>query len=313
MKLKNVGKLMLILFVIGLSGVLAINIEVINIGKLRIISMEEIKTDDEYDCILILGAGVKGENPSHMLKERLDTGIEIYNKRLINTFIMSGDHGQINYDEVNVMKNYALKEGVSSSDVFMDHAGFSTYDSLYRAKYVFGVKKVLIVTEEYHLYRALYIARMLGIDAYGVDATKDIYYGQTGREIREVLARNKDFFKALIKPKSKYVGSSISLDQNGDVTNDNHIIISTPNGEEKYYISSFMTYKTINDYIKKKEFKDFKCDCLPNYYLTFNDDRSATYGLMLYGKSIHIMKDDKKIILNEEESKVILDIINGDE
>lgn len=313
MKLKNILKLILILFVLGLSGILTLNLEVINIGREKIISINDIKKEDDYDCILVLGAGVRNGEPSKMLKERLDTGIEIYDKNLINTFIMSGDHGRKNYDEVNVMKNYALELGVPSSSVFMDHAGFSTYDSLYRAKYVFGVKKVLIVTEKYHLYRALYIADSLGIDAYGVDATKDTYYGQTGREIREVLARNKDFLKGIIKPKSKYVGSSISLDQNGDITNDNHIIIKTLNGEEEYYISSFMTYRTINDYIKKKEFIDFRCDCKPNYYLIFNDNKDETYGLMLYGKEIHITKEDKKIKLTEEESKILFDILKREE
>lgn len=313
MKLKNILRFLLVVIVLGLSASLTINIEVINTTRNQIIDISEIDDDNDYDCILVLGAGVRNGEPSKILKERLDTGIDLYNKGLISTFIMSGDHGQINYDEVNVMKKYALDNNIPSSSVFMDHAGFSTYDSLYRAKYVFGVKKVLIVTEKYHLYRALFIANSLGIEAYGVDATKDIYYGQTGRDIREFLARNKDFFKSLIKPKSKYVGSSISLDQDGDVTNDNHIIISTPNGEENYYVSSFMTYKTINDYVKRKDYKEFKCDCKPNYYLTFNDNKNDTYGIFLYGKTIHIMKDDKKIILTEDDAKVIFDIINKNE
>lgn len=310
MSLKKIIRLLLIIIVTGLSCALTINIEVINTTKNQIIEISEIGDDNDYDCILVLGAGVRNGEPSKMLKERLDTGIEIYNRGLISTFIMSGDHGQVNYDEVNVMKNYALDSDIPSSSVFMDHAGFSTYDSLYRAKYVFGVKKILIVTEKYHLYRALFIANSLGIEAKGVDATKEIYYGQMRRDIREFLARNKDFFKSLIKPKSKYVGTSISLDQDGDVTNDNHLIISTPNGEENYYVSSFMTYKTINDYVKRKDYKDFRCECVPNYYLTFNDNRDDTYGIFLYGKTIHIMKEDKKIILTEEESKVIFDIIN---
>lgn len=312
MKLKKLIRLILVIIVVCLSASLVINIEVINTTKSQIIAVDEIENNNDYDCLLILGAGVRNGEPSKMLKERLDTGIEIYNKGLISTFIMSGDHGQVNYDEVNVMKKYALDKNIPSSSVFMDHAGFSTYDSLYRAKYVFGVKKVLIVTEKYHLYRALFIANSLGIEARGVDATKDIYYGQTKREVREFLARNKDFLKSLIKPKAKYVGSSISLDQDGDITNNNHIVISTINGEENYYVSSFMTYKTINDYVKRKEHIDFKCNCQPNYYLTFNDNKKDTYGILLYGKTIHLIKDDKKIILNEEESKVIWDVINKD-
>lgn len=312
-KLKSIIRLLLILFVMGVSGVLIINLEVINIGKQSIITIDDIDDNNDYDCILVLGAGIRGDEPSPMLKERLDTGIEIYNKKLVSTFIMSGDHGRVNYDEVNVMKNYAFDQGIPSSSIFMDHAGFSTYDSLYRAKYVFGVKKVLIITEEYHLYRALYIAKQLGIEASGVDATKEIYSGQSLREIREILARNKDFVKTIFKPKSTYVGSSISLNESGDVTNDNHLVISTLNGKEKYYVSSFMTYKTINDLIRKKEYIDFKCNCLPEYYLTFNDVEEEKYGIMLYGKEIHITKDDKKIKLTEDESKVLFDIINGEE
>lgn len=312
-KLKNIIRLLIILFVICLSGVLTINIKVINTGKQYIITIDEIDPNNDYDCILVLGAGIVGDEPSPMLKERLDTGIEIYNENLISTFIMSGDHTRINHDEVNVMKNYAYNKGIPSSAIFMDHAGISTYDSLYRAKYVFGVKKVLIITEEYHLYRALYIAHNLGIEAYGVDATKEVYSGQVLREIREVLARNKDFVKTIFKPKATYGGSTISLNQSGDITNDNYLIISTLNGSEKYYISSFMTYKTINDYITKKEYIDYKCNCLPEYYLTFNDNEEETYGIMLYGKEIHITKDDKKIKLTEEESKVLFNIINGEE
>mgnify|MGYP000152299077 FL=1 len=72
---------------------------------------------------------------------------------------MSGDHGRENYDEVNTMKNYAINDGIPSEDIFMDHAGFETYDSMYRAKKIFGAKKVVIVSQKYHLYRSLYIAK----------------------------------------------------------------------------------------------------------------------------------------------------------
>ena len=83
---------------------------------------------------------------------------------------MSGDHGRVSYDEVNTMKDYAINDGIPSDDIFMDHAGFSTYDSMYRAKEIFGVKKIVIVSQKYHLTRALYIAKKLGIEAYGVSA-----------------------------------------------------------------------------------------------------------------------------------------------
>ena len=133
---------------------------------------------------------------------------------------MSGDHTRKNHDEVNIMKEYAINNNVPSEDIFMDHAGISTYDSIYRAKNIFNAKKIVIITQKYHLYRALYIANQLGLEAYGVEAPKKIYRGNTYREIREILARTKDFIKCLIKPKSKYLGDSYSLEESGDVTND---------------------------------------------------------------------------------------------
>lgn len=133
---------------------------------------------------------------------------------------MSGDHGTESYDEVNVMKKFAIDHGVPSEDIFMDHAGFSTYDSVYRANHIFEAKKVLVVTQEYHLYRALYIANQLGLSADGVAAEKIAYSNQWIRDLREVLARDKDVVKSLLKPKSTYLGDPIPLDQSGDVTND---------------------------------------------------------------------------------------------
>ena len=118
------------------------------------------------------------------------------------------------------MKEFAINEGVPSEDVFMDHAGFSTYDSIYRAKEIFKAKNIIIVTQEYHLYRALYIAESLGLNAYGVSADSRKYAGQTSRELREILARDKDFVKSIFKPKSTYLGEEIPVSGNGDVTND---------------------------------------------------------------------------------------------
>ena len=118
------------------------------------------------------------------------------------------------------MKQFAIEKGIPSEDIFMDHAGFSTYDSIYRAKEIFGAKKIIIVTQEYHLYRALHIANRLGIEAYGVGADPRQYVGAFNREVREILARNKDFVKCIIKPNPKYLGDKIPISGNGDNTND---------------------------------------------------------------------------------------------
>ena len=150
--MKKYLKFILLIPIIIIIIVFSINFYVINSTKDQIINTKDL---NDVDCIIVLGAGVWGDNPSPMLEDRLLKGIELYNKGVAPKIIMSGDHGQKEYDEVNIMKEYAINEGVPSEDVFMDHAGFSTYESIYRAKEIFGVKKVVIVTQEYHLYRAI--------------------------------------------------------------------------------------------------------------------------------------------------------------
>lgn len=182
---------------------------------------EDSGIPEDIDCIIILGASVKnGDTPSPMLRDRLDKGIELYKAGAAPKILMSGDHGSEYYNEVGVMKQYAIAQGVPSEDIFLDHAGFSTYESMYRAAEVFGAKRVLIVTQSYHLTRAVYDARALGLDAYGVAAAPIKYGGQTVRNIREYLAISKDFVMTLLKPQPTLLGDPISLDGSGDVTDD---------------------------------------------------------------------------------------------
>ena len=155
-----------------------------------------------------------------MLEDRLLEGIKLYQNSVSDKIIMSGDHGRREYDEVNIMKNYAIEKGIPSENIFMDHAGFSTYESIYRAKDIFEAKKVVIVTQEYHLYRALYIANQLGLEAYGVGADPRQYVGAAYRELREILARDKDFIKCIFKPEPTYLGDTIPVSGNVDITND---------------------------------------------------------------------------------------------
>jgi len=172
-----------------------------------------------WDCILVLGAGVRADGtPSHMLEDRLKTAIALYQAGAAPKLLMSGDHGQIEYDEVNVMRQYALDAGVPSEDIFMDHAGFSTYDSIYRARDVFLADRILVVTQRYHLPRALYIAEALGVEAEGISADLRVYAGQIGRDVREAAARVKDWAYALLKPAPVYLGDEIPVSGNGEAT-----------------------------------------------------------------------------------------------
>ena len=186
----------------------------------KILTVQETSQLD-VDCILVLGALVRtDETPSFILQDRLNRGIELYNQGASDRLLMSGDHGRVNYDEVNAMKQFAVDTGIPSQHVFMDHAGFSTYESLYRARDVFKAKKIIIVTQEYHLYRALYIADKQGLEAYGVAANANSYSGQSYRDFREMLARVKDFFYVIFNPEPTYLGEAIPVDGNGDLTND---------------------------------------------------------------------------------------------
>lgn len=216
----TVGLVLLTLAAVVIVGVLGINAYVVLSTRNKILAPEEL-ADYNADCILVLGCLVKDDGtPSNMLHDRLQRGVELYEMGAAPKLLMSGDHGRADYDEVNAMKQFALDAGIPSADVFMDHAGFSTYESLYRAKEVFGVKKVVIVTQKYHLYRALYIADQLGLEAVGVAADYRSYAGQTYRNIREILARNKDFLTGIFQPEPTYLGEMIPIFGSGDLTND---------------------------------------------------------------------------------------------
>ena len=219
---KHIKKILIILISLALLGTLSlltINQVVKSSANNCIYTTDTISK--KADCILVLGCGVRADGtPSKMLEDRLKTGIELYKKGVAPKIIMSGDHGKVTYDEVNLMKSYAMTNGVPSEDIFMDHAGFSTYESMYRARDIFQVDSLVIVTQEYHLYRAIYNAKSLGLDACGVSADLRSYPGQTSRDIREVLARCKDFAYCIFSPKPTYLGEAIPVSGNGNVTND---------------------------------------------------------------------------------------------
>ena len=210
---------LILVLIIGVGSAL-INVWMIEQAKEKIVAIDDIG-DFDPDCVLVLGAGVwNGNIASPMLQDRLDKAIQISKAGIETTLLMSGDHGQDNYDEVNVMKKYAIDHGLNSSDIFMDHAGFSTFESIIRAKKIFGVKKVIIVSQKEHLPRALFIANTMGLEAIGVASNPRAYIDQWRNDIREYLARTKEFFYMMTDPKPTYLGDPISLDSDGDITND---------------------------------------------------------------------------------------------
>lgn len=215
----NTVKVFLTAAAVLIAAALLINFYIVRKTKSGILKAENLKTDTA-DCILILGAGVRNGKPTPMLRDRLLTGIELYEKGTAKKIIMSGDHGSSDYDEVNTMRLFAVEKGVPEEDIFMDHAGFSTYDSVYRAKNVFEADNIIIVSQRYHLYRALYVSEKLGVKACGVSANLNKYGGQLKREIREILARDKDFFKCIAKPEPAFLGDKIPVSGDGRATKD---------------------------------------------------------------------------------------------
>ncbi len=210
--------IILIMILVGVMSIAGINIYMCQSTQKQMTSEME-----NADCILVLGAGIRNNKPTPMLNDRLEQAISLYNEKKAPKIIMSGDHGKADYNEVGVMKKFTMDKGVPSSDIFMDHAGFSTYESLYRAKEIFQAKKIIIVTQDYHLYRALYIANQLGLEAVGVASNPREYSGQTMRDIREVAARCKDFITCIFKPEPTYLGDTIPVSGDGDITNDQAI------------------------------------------------------------------------------------------
>lgn len=214
---RNIIIILLCFAVVGVAVLLIINGHVKSAGKDRILTVEQAAELEDVDCIIVLGCQVKDDGtPSDMLKDRLTRGVEVYNLGAAPRVLMSGDHGREEYDEVGTMKDYAVEAGVPSEVIFMDHAGFSTYESMYRAKEIFQVDKVIVITQEYHLYRALYIAEQLGIEAYGVASDYHTYAGQGMRDLREVLARCKDVAMCIFKPEPTYLGDSVPITGNAD-------------------------------------------------------------------------------------------------
>ncbi|MFO7635906.1 MAG: ElyC/SanA/YdcF family protein [Clostridia bacterium] len=200
--------------------VLAVNLAVVSEARKHMLA-------DGYgpvDAVLVLGAYVSPSGqPCPMLADRLDTGLEAIGAGVSKKILLSGDNGTKGYDEVNAMKNHVLSAGMEPQDVFLDHAGFSTYESIYRAREIFEVGSVAISTQEFHLYRAVYIARRMGMEAYGIPADRRTYPPNELKyyEFREILARVKDFMLVnVFKTKPTFLGEKFPITGDGRTTFD---------------------------------------------------------------------------------------------
>ncbi|MDR3344171.1 MAG: YdcF family protein [Oscillospiraceae bacterium] len=208
-------KMFWVLFVAGsiaFAGLAGLNAGVIASAKPHILTVDEAVKNGVYDCILVLGAQIYSPSTlSPMLEDRVKYGIECLQKGAAPVLLLSGDHGYDDHDEVNAIKGYCVEQGVSPDVIFLDHAGFSTYESMYRARDIFKAKRVLIVTQKFHLSWAVYIARSLGLDADGVASDPRLYGYVVYNNVREFLARVKDFGYSKLQPPPTFLGDEIPL------------------------------------------------------------------------------------------------------
>lgn len=209
------------LFMLGLLGgllVLGINWRVLQVGRARIVSADQARP---ADAIVVLGALVYADGSvSPIVRDRLETAYALYKAGKAPKILITGDHGQTSYDEVNTMRKYLEKKGVPPEDIFMDHAGFNTYDSMYRARAVFEVHSALVVTQAFHLPRAVYLSTQMGIVSQGVTADRVVYSDARYNELREMGARVKAFLEATVHPKPTFLGPVIPIAGDGRATRD---------------------------------------------------------------------------------------------
>lgn len=207
--MKKYFKIALYLLIIGLIAIISVNYYVKSSTKKNI--YYSIKKFPKNDVGIIFGAGINGNQPSKYLKDRLDAGIMLWKAKRINKILLSGDNGRDEYDELTVMKNYCFNHGVDTTKIFIDYAGFDTYSTMYRAKHIFKIKRATLISQEYHLNRAIYIGNKLGVKSAGYSANKGEYLGYNYVRFREYGSIFKSFFDVLRNREPRFLGGEINI------------------------------------------------------------------------------------------------------
>ncbi len=191
-----------------ITSVLIINLVIDFETKAFIFS--DIKDLPEAEAVIIPGAAIFSNGDlSAILKDRVDIAILLYKDKKVSKILVSGDNSSVGHNEVNPVRNYLLKNDIPEGDIFLDHAGFDTYSTMYRARDIFGVTSVIIATQAFHLPRAVFIAKELGIEAYGIkaDISQPLFYNY----IREIFAKEKAVFDLALHLKPKFLGEKIPI------------------------------------------------------------------------------------------------------
>ncbi|MBI5645279.1 YdcF family protein [Candidatus Kaiserbacteria bacterium] len=168
------------------------------------------------EVAMILGASVSRGQPSRVLATRTDAAIALYRNGTVSKILVTGDNSALSHDEVTPVRKYLIDAGIPARDIFLDHAGFDTYSSMYRARDVFGVRSLVIVTQDFHMPRSLFIARHLELDAQGF--IPEGSGGDLRSYMREIPASLKALFDLARDRKPKYLGDPIPIGGDGSTT-----------------------------------------------------------------------------------------------
>lgn len=209
MKTKKIIKLLIYASLLGIIIVLGINLLVKSQTDPVIFSRE--KDTPGSKVAIIFGAGINNNKPSKYLKDRLDAGIELYKNNKIDKILLSGDNGSDEHDELTVMKLYCYQHGVDTNKIYLDYAGFDSYSTLYRSKYIFNIDTAILVSQKYHLNRCINIGNKLGVKSYGFAADKGTYQGYKYASFREYFALVKSTIDLMIGRKPHFLGEKINI------------------------------------------------------------------------------------------------------
>lgn len=205
---------------IGIVALLALALVALLIPiAMRIVVSPYLYTSDENlphtEVAIVPGASVEGNRElSPILAARADAAIQLFDDGKVSKILVTGDNATTNYDEVNTVQRYLLAAGIPPQDIFLDHAGFDTYSSMYRAKVIFDATSAVVVTQDFHLPRAVFTARALGIDAYGYDAGA----GSVWDYLREIPASAKALWDLATRRVPEYLGKQYPLTGSGQAT-----------------------------------------------------------------------------------------------
>lgn len=217
--MKKIKRFVLVVVALCVVALVVVVITNSNVrAKTDSVIFTELKDVPRTKVAIIFGAGINGDQPSRYLKDRLDAGISLYKNHKVDKILLSGDNGRDEYDELSVMKLYCQKNGIDTTKIYIDYAGFDSYSTMYRAKYIFNVDTAILVSQKYHLNRCVYLGDKLGIKSFGYSADRGAYPGYKYYAFREKLSVAKAVLDVMRNRKPKYLGKEVDVNGKSNYT-----------------------------------------------------------------------------------------------